>query len=127
MRTTRRRSCGGSHKLAQIEGNFSFGELELSSEEFDGLEKPNAYGRHPLKRNAAGQWDPELPGDDGESDGKHVDFVVNAAAKRGMYMAILPTWGDKYNLCWGVSRRCLRRRMRILWPLSGRAYHPMPL
>ena len=66
--------------------------------EFDGIAVPNAYGRHPLKKNAGGEWDIDLPDLDGEySYWDHVDFIVREAAALGMYIALLPNWGDKFN------------------------------
>lgn len=70
--------------------------------EFDGIDAPNAYGRRPLKKNSDGEYDPMLPDLDGEySYWSHVDFIVQEAEKRGMYIALLPTWGDKINKMWG--------------------------
>jgi hypothetical protein len=39
--------------------------------------------------------------DGGDSYWDHVDFIVDAAAKQGLIIALLPTWGDKYNRMWG--------------------------
>ncbi len=61
--------------------------------EFDGLNTPNAYGEKPLKDN-----DPSQPN---EAYFAHVDWVVNRAAELGLYVGLLPTWGDKWNLKWG--------------------------
>ncbi len=72
--------------------------------EFDGLTVPNAYGRTPL-RVANGCYDTALPDDSPEPGGysywDHVDYVVKTAQLLGLYIALLPTWGDKYNLAWG--------------------------
>ena len=69
--------------------------------ELDGLTKPNAYGRLPLCMTD-GVPDPTLPDTEGEySYWDHVDFVVETARKQEMFVALLPTWGDKFNLCWG--------------------------
>ncbi len=69
--------------------------------EFEGVTTANAYGRLPLCFTD-GQPDPERP-DTGEgySYWDHVDFAVDLAAKHGLFVALLPTWGDKFNLCWG--------------------------
>jgi hypothetical protein len=72
--------------------------------ELDGLTTGNAYGQFPLLMNDKGEYDPTLP--DLAVDGSygywdHVDFVVDSAAKRGMYIGLLPTWGDKFNQAWG--------------------------
>ncbi|MEJ2299042.1 MAG: glycoside hydrolase family 140 protein [Woeseiaceae bacterium] len=55
--------------------------------ELDGLRTPNAFGDVPLH-----DLDPERPN---EAYFAHVDFVVAEAAKRGMHLGLLPTWGDK--------------------------------
>jgi hypothetical protein len=55
--------------------------------EFDGLSDPNAYGAVPFKNS-----DPKEPN---ETYFGHVDWVVEQAEKLGLYMALLPTWGDK--------------------------------
>lgn len=64
--------------------------------ELDGLNTPNAYGDKPLIDN-----DPLKPN---EAYFKHVDFIVKEAAKRNLYIAMLPTWGDKwFKDSWGVG------------------------
>jgi len=55
--------------------------------ELDGLRKPNPYGNLPLH-----EMDPSNPN---EKYFEHVDFIVDRAAKLGLVMGILPTWGDK--------------------------------
>jgi hypothetical protein len=61
--------------------------------EFDGLGTPNAYGERPLTDN-----DPTKP-----NDGyfRHVDWIVERANALGLYVGMLPTWGDKWNKKWG--------------------------
>jgi hypothetical protein len=63
--------------------------------EFDGLTVPNAYGQRPLLDN-----DPARPN---ERYFEHVDFVVDTAADKGLFVGILPTWGDKVGplMKWG--------------------------
>jgi len=65
--------------------------------ELDGLTVPNAYGDLPLLDR-----DPERPATTPGSDPAnraaydywdHVDFIVQEAEKRGLYVALLPTWG----------------------------------
>lgn len=69
--------------------------------EFEGVTVPNAYGRLPL-HFADGLPDPTNPDlDAGYSYWDHVDYAVEAAAQRGLFLVILPTWGDKFHLCWG--------------------------
>jgi len=107
--------------------------------EFDGLTVPNAYGRVPLQKNSCGEYDPTLPdiskGDNGYSYWDHVDFIIDKAASLELYIALLPTWGDKYNKAWGkgpvifdqynarVYGRWLGQRYKdrpnIIWVLGG--------
>jgi hypothetical protein len=57
--------------------------------EFDGLNTPNAYGERPLSGN-----DPARPN---EAYFAHVDWIVARANALGIYVGMLPTWGDKWN------------------------------
>ena len=57
--------------------------------EFDGLGAPNAYGHTPLADN-----DPDRPV---EQYFAHVDWIVARTNALGMYVGVLPTWGDKWN------------------------------
>jgi len=69
--------------------------------EFDGLGTPNAYGHRPLLNN-----DPATPDvRDGPANDywDHVDFVIERARALGLYVALLPTWGDKWNQQKGVG------------------------
>ncbi len=57
--------------------------------ELDGVTEPNAYGDLPLVgedplRPSPGYW-------------AHVDFIVDQANARGLYVALLPTWGRWVN------------------------------
>ncbi|HYX06151.1 MAG TPA: DUF4038 domain-containing protein, partial [Bacteroidales bacterium] len=63
--------------------------------ELDGLNTPNADGEKPLINN-----DPTKLN---EAYFKHVDFALRQAEKEGLYLGLLPTWGDKYNKKWGVG------------------------
>ena len=63
--------------------------------EFDGLVEPNAYGQVPLRDN-----DPTRPNEDYFA---HVDWIVAKANALGMYVGLLPTWGDKWNKKWGAG------------------------
>jgi hypothetical protein len=69
--------------------------------ELDGLRDPNPYGHRPLVDD-----DPARPDvTDGPANDywDHVDFVVDLAAKKGLFIGFLPTWGDKWNKKWGVG------------------------
>ncbi|MBN2509555.1 MAG: glycoside hydrolase family 140 protein [Spirochaetales bacterium] len=61
--------------------------------ELDGLNTPNAYGEKPLIDN-----DPTRLN---EAYFEYVDYAVKRAEDYGLYVALLPTWGDKINLMWG--------------------------
>lgn len=63
--------------------------------EFNGLSEPNAYGQLPLK-----DQNPLQPN---EEYFQHVDWVVQRANALGLYIGLLPTWGDKWNKKWGVG------------------------
>lgn len=58
--------------------------------ELDGLRDPNAYGQLPL----AVKNDPTKPN---EEYFKHVDWIVSKANSLGLYIAMLPTWGNLWN------------------------------
>ena len=94
--------------------------------EFDGLTKPNAYGETPLRND-----DPTQPND---AYFAHVDWIVARANALGLYVGLLPTWGDKWNKKWGTGPEIftpanaeqygewLGRRYRdagIVWILGG--------
>lgn len=61
--------------------------------ELDGLNTPNAYGEKPLIGN-----NPEYIN---EKYFELVDYVVKRSAELGLYVGLLPAWGDKFNLKWG--------------------------
>ncbi|MBD5781119.1 DUF4038 domain-containing protein [Pelagicoccus sp. NFK12] len=63
--------------------------------EQSGLTVPNANGDLPLL-----DQDPTRPN---EAYFQHVDNIIAAANKRGIVIGLLPTWGDKFNLKWGVG------------------------
>ncbi len=95
--------------------------------EFDGLHTPNPYGDLPLLDD-----DPARPN---EAYFRHVDAVIRMAAEKGLYVGLLPTWGDKVIGMWGtgpvvfdeekahVYGRWLGQRYRdwpnIIWILGG--------
>lgn len=84
--------------------------------EFDGLDTPNAYGRKPLGVNAEGRYDPSMPDVSGDySYWDHVDYILDAAARHGIYVAFLPTWGDKYHRWFGKGPE-------VFTPDNARAY-----
>ncbi len=69
--------------------------------EMEGLTVSNAYGRLPL-HFTDGLPDPARPDTEGEySYWAHVDYAVETAAEYGIFVALLPTWGDKFHRIWG--------------------------
>ncbi len=97
--------------------------------EFDGLTTPNANGHLPFA-----DGDPARP-DEGYFG--TVDAMIDAAARRGIFIGVLPTWGDKVGpKAWGtgpegifhagnarVYGRVLGERLRdrpnVIWILGG--------
>lgn len=72
--------------------------------ELGGVTVPNAGGRLPLKIGAGGLPDPARPDTDGsDSYWHHVDAVLDEASRLGLYVALLPTWGDKFNRMHGAG------------------------
>ena len=63
--------------------------------ELDGLNTPNAEGNKPLIDN-----DPLKPN---EAYFVHVDWVINKAKEKGIFIGLLPTWGDKVDKQFGVG------------------------
>jgi hypothetical protein len=75
--------------------------------EIDGLHTPNMRGDLPLIDD-----DPTQPN---EAYYAHIDAVVEIAASLGLYIGMLPTWGDKWNKKWGVGPE-------IFTPANARSY-----
>jgi hypothetical protein len=64
--------------------------------ELDGLHDPNPYGEIPLEND-----DPTKPR---EAYFQHVDFIIRKAEQLGLYIGLLPTWGDKvFKAQWGAG------------------------
>lgn len=64
--------------------------------ELDGLKTPNAFGHLPLKN-----LNPKTPN---EAYFKDVDWFIQTAAEYGLFIGLLPTWGDKvYKDKWGAG------------------------
>jgi hypothetical protein len=77
--------------------------------ELDGLEAPNAYGEVPLINR-----DPLRPN---EKYFTHVDWVVKEADEMGLYIGMLPTWGNK------VSKGSWEKTAPIIFnPENAKAY-----
>ncbi len=107
--------------------------------EENGLREPNRYGDLPLVDEDPARLAVTPGSDPGDPVAydywDHVDFVIRAAADRGMYLALLPTWGDKLAHMWGqgplvfneqnaeIYGRTLAERYQnqwnIIWMLGG--------
>lgn len=91
--------CNREEATAYLEKRVSQGfnvVQAVALAEIDGLNTPNPYGDRPLLNN-----DPTRPND---AYFEHVDYVINKADELGIYIALLPTWGDKVNTeSWGVG------------------------
>ena len=61
--------------------------------EFDGITEPNREGHLPLH-----DGDPSRPND---AYFELVDWAIDYAAQLGLYVGLLPTWGDKISQSWG--------------------------
>ncbi len=65
--------------------------------EFDGLNRPADFGERPLFNN-----DPMRPN---PAYFKRVVEIVDEAAAEGLYVGLVPVWGDKLTAPWGVGPR----------------------
>lgn len=63
--------------------------------ELDGLNTTNAEGNKPLINN-----DPLRPN---EAYFAHIDWVIKKAQEKGIFIGLLPTWGDKVDKRWGIG------------------------
>jgi hypothetical protein len=68
--------------------------------EMDGVHKLSALGLVPFESD-----DPKRPN---EAYFQRVVEVVEEAGRRGLYVALLPTWGDKLTAPWGAGPRLFR-------------------
>ncbi len=88
--------------------------------ELDGLHSPNMNGDVPLIGDDATQPN--------EAYFAHVDAVVNLAAALGLYVGMLPTWGDKWNQKWGVGPEIFSpENARVFGTFLGRRYAEKPI
>jgi hypothetical protein len=70
--------------------------------ELDGLNTPNAEGNKPLFDN-----DPSKPN---EAYFAHVDWVIRKASEKGIFIGLLPTWGDKVDpATWGKGPKIFNK------------------
>jgi hypothetical protein len=108
--------------------------------EFNGLRQPNRYGDWPLNNEDPTQFN-VTPGSDPKNPYEydywdHVDFIISKIIEKGMYVGLLPTWGDKVLKGWGegpvifnaqnaevfgknIATRYKDTKDRIIWILGG--------
>ena len=107
------------HRLTPAEADFYFANRAAKGfnlvcavvlSEFDGLRVPNADGELPLH-----DCDPRRPNEAYFAD---VDTKIAQAAAHGLYMGLLPTWGDKMTAPWGDGPRIFHEND----PETGREY-----
>jgi hypothetical protein len=96
--------------------------------ELNGLHDPNPYGAVPLI-----DADPARPN---PAYFEHIDYAIDRAAALGIYVALLPTWGDKvFTAGWGVGPEVFtpenartygewlgkryRNRPNVVWIIGG--------
>ena len=88
--------------------------------EFGGLTVPNAYGHLPLANN-----DPTKPNEDYFKD---VDAIVDQAESLGLYVGMLPTWGDKVNKKWGQGPEIFNpQNAAVYGEFLGKRYKDKPI
>ncbi|MEO8737471.1 MAG: DUF4038 domain-containing protein, partial [Edaphobacter sp.] len=98
--------------------------------EFNGITQPTATGLLPFANN-----DPRNPNEDFFN---RIVEIVDQAASLGLYVALVPSWGDKITAPWGIGPRIFRNdnldtarqythylgskfkdRTNVLWLLGG--------
>ena len=109
----------------RISKKYSVIQAVVLAEE-DGLRVPNRYDEVPLH-----DFDPTRPN---EKYFEHVDWAIARANELGLCVGLLPTWGDKWNMKWGVGPKIftpenaatygewLGRRYRdagVIWIVGG--------
>lgn len=94
--------------------------------ELDGLHTPNPYGHTPLVDDDPARPDTK-PGPRNDY-WDHVDFIVDLAAELGMFVGMLPTWGDKWVKRWGVGPEVFTpENAEAYGEFLGRRYREKPV
>ncbi len=129
-----------AEEFINIRSKQGFNVLQaVALAEFNGVREPNRYGDFPLNNEDPTQL-LVTPGNNPSNAYEydywdHVDFVVNKAAEKGMYIGLLPTWGDKVTPMWGegpvifneknaeiygtILAKRYSKQWNILWILGG--------
>jgi hypothetical protein len=128
IHATTREECSYYLKTRAAQGYNVVQAVVLA--EFNGVGKPSALGEYPF-----------TGGDLAKPNDKYFDRVVeivDEAAGRGLYVALLPAWGDKLTAPWGDGPRLftvenlpaarayarylaakLKGRTNVIWMLGG--------
>jgi hypothetical protein len=85
--------------------------------EFDGITEPNAFGKLPLIDK-----DPARPAVGPGSYWDHVDWVVDQANQRGLYVAMLPSWGRWVNDGRGDESLLTPANVQVYGEFLGKRY-----
>ncbi len=72
--------------------------------ELDDFSEGNAEGQIPFISRGEGELVPN------EKYFSFVDYVVALAREGGLFVALLPAWGDKWNKKWGTGPECFTRQ-----------------
>lgn len=129
------REDAGLYLRTRAEQGFTVIQAVLLAE-FAGVTTGNAYGRLPLGMNDEDLPDPQRPDLDGPySYWDHVDYILDTAERLGLYIALLPTWGDKFNRIGGKGPEIFtadnaaaygrwlggryKTRANVIWVLGG--------
>jgi hypothetical protein len=83
--------------------------------ELDGLKDPNPYGDTPLADS-----DPTKPN---EAYFRHVDTIVNKAQELGLFVGMLPTWGNR----WKRGGIFTPENAEVYGQFLGRRYRDKPI
>ena len=82
--------------LVETRARQGFNALQVVAlAELDGLRTPNYYGDYPLTNE-----DPTRPDETG-GYWRYLDQIFELAEANGLYIALLPSWGDKVSRDWG--------------------------
>jgi len=85
-------------KLMKTRARQGFNVLHVVAlAELDGIRTPNFYGDRPLIDE-----DPLRP-DEAGGYWRYLDELFDVAEANGLYLALLPTWGDKVSRAWGAG------------------------
>jgi hypothetical protein len=95
-----------AEKFLEVRRKQGFNVIQaVALAEFNGIREPNRYGDLPLVNEDPAKLATTPgtnPSDKEQYDyWDHVDFIINKAAEKGLYIGLLPTWGDKVAHLWG--------------------------